>query len=218
VAAFIPCANAAQVQMQYAQSNGDFAENVFWVTDSAGWTGAKLNDLCETFIDWFPVGGGGQSLQGFVSTGTSLVNVAARDYTTQNGVVGASQESLPLAGLDAGADVAKGITWAITGRTGLAGRSFRSRMYVIGLTANSVPVAGTNVVDSTHAAHMILAMNGLGPAIQAAVATQTLVVCSRRVNNAPRANGVMTPITSYGYHNLFTDFQRRRAPAHNRHH
>ncbi len=204
--------------MQYSQSNGDFAENVFWVTDSAGWTGAKLNALCETFIDWFEADPGTGSPKAFMTTGCSLVNVAARDFTTQNGVVGSSQEGLPIAGTDVGTDIAKGLTWAVTGRTGLAGRSFRSRTFMIGLSSNTVPVAATNVVDATHAAHIVLALNNLLTLVTAAVATQLVVVTSRVHNNAPRANGVMTPITGYGFHNLFTDFQRRRAPAHNRHH
>lgn len=219
---FIPGENVAQVSMSFSQADGSFAENVFYVKASDAWDETSLTSIAYAFIVWWQAGDAGTGVpQSLTSHDTSLIAVTARDLTTQTGAVVVNTEGLPAAGVSTDASIALGLTWAITARTGLAGRSQRGRTFIIGAASSILSDSVVNGVDATQASYWVSAMNALiadVAALSLSNAPLALVVASRYHNGAPRDAISTTPITVYGYHNLLLDFQRRRAPAHNRHH
>jgi hypothetical protein len=147
-----------------------------------------------------------------------LVDVIARDMTTEFGGVVHADNSLPVIGGTAELAFTMGLTFSITARSGLAGRSFRGRTFLIGMPTTAAADAELNTISGTYAADMVSAFNAMVTSVPIGDAGFVPVICSRVTLGAPRVAGVTTPITSFGFHNLIVDFQRRRAPAHNRHH
>jgi hypothetical protein len=175
--------------------------------------------MMAALITWYGTGdGAGHSYKGAVSQDCSLVEVTARDFTTQNSASRATNAGLPIVGAVAAAQAAPGLTFALTARTGFAGPGMRGRTFLAGLVTTFWASVELGTINPTSAANMVLAFDALITAVTANLATASLVVCSRRLNNAPRVSGVTTAVLSFGFHNLFQDFQRRRSPAHHRHH
>lgn len=225
MAVFIPVVNAAQFTFQYSQQDGSFAENEHWIQRSAPWTSGTLLAMAAALKTWWTTGaGGGNSYQAGLISACSLQGIGYRDMTTQHGLTGIYQTGMPLVGGDAEAGVPLGVTFSLTSRTGLAGRNFRGRTYIIGMGVSHFTSVPNNLVLAGHAASLVAMMNSLISAVPAADATCTLVVCSRYGGvptvggkSVARVTGLTTPITTFGFHDLYADFQRRRAPGHNRH-
>jgi hypothetical protein len=224
--AFIPCLNTAEVSLQFAQGDGEFAENVFGVERSIAWDAGSLLAMVEAFREWYVAGDGIASVYaGLQHTSVILTNVNGRDLTTSSGIIANAPGRVGDHGTNGDALIPQGQTFTLTARTALAGRSFRGRTYLVGLDESFYSGGSVDVADSAHANTAVLAWNALITAVTAADADAQLVVISRYhlvdvppPTTLPRANGVMTPIVAYGYHDLFMDYQRRRAPGHNRHH
>lgn len=217
--AFIPVPNCAQITMSYEIADSDIAENVFAVQNTGSWTPTSLGTVAAVFNTWNDTAVGGHSPYEARSTETTLTQVEARDLTTQTGpVVIVPYPGSHGAGTDDSGQVPAGITKAFTARSGLAGRSQRGRTFVVGFAEDSLNSGDRNLVATTTANDYVAWFNALIAAVHSANAAWTLVVVSRFHNNAPRSTGVTTPISSYGYANLFVDYQRRRAPGHGRHH
>lgn len=217
--AFIPVVNAARVSLAFTQTSGEFAENVFGVQRDEAWDPTGLTTVAQAVMDWWHDGDGTHSYRGFQHTGCTLLQCTARDLTVQDApVVTVAADEASNVGTDAGTALAAGLSFALTARTGLAGRSHRGRTFLIGLASGAVDASNKNAVAAANAPLYVSAFNSLITKVHTADVHSTLVVISTRHNNAPRASGVTTPITSYGYHDLFLDYQRRRAPGHNRHH
>lgn len=216
--AFIPLVNTAQVSMVFSQADGSFAENVLYVENTDPWSPTTLGTTADAVADWFSTGdGAGHSYKAGMSNVCSLVDVIARDMTTQTGDVVHTSVSMPIVGGSGNGPIELGLSFTLTERTGLAGRSQRGRVFLIGMETDWVSDGHLNQIDATHAADAVLAWTAL-IGILGGAAGIGWVVASRYHNNAPRDTGEMTLITSVGFHNLLVDFQRRRAPAHNRHH
>lgn len=225
MAAFIPVNNAAEFSLQYIQGDLSFAENVFWVQRSAAWTEAELLTMAGAFKTWWTTGDGANSFKGLQVNTLALNAVGYRDFTTQAGFSGIYQTGLPIQAVAVGVGAPLGCSFSLTARTGLAGKSFRGRVFFCGLVAGDFSNEPLNAISGAQAANMVSALDALITAVPAADATCKLVVCSRfhqpggpGTPSVPRTAGLTTPITAYGYHDLFMDFQRRRAPGHNRHH
>lgn len=221
---FVPVTNGAQFTLQYAQQDGSFAENEFWVQRTGAWTTVLLTAMAAGFKQWWETGDGANSLKQTQCAAMSLQGVGYRDHTTQNGLTGIYQTGLPESATGAGTASPLGLAFSVTARTGLAGRSFRGRTFINGLVTSNFSDATKNLVSAGTAGYYLNAFNALITKVAAVDAACTLVVCSRfhqpggsGTPSVPRASGVTTPITSYGYHDLFADFQRRRSPGHNRH-
>lgn len=221
--AFIPGPGFAEVTLNFAQGDGEQAVNVFGV--DSGQTDALTFDdlaaLCVTVVDWFGTGDGTHSYKALMQSSSSLVDVRARDLTTDSGPI--AIETANVSGTDGGGKLANGLTFTVTSRTALSGRSYRGRTFLVGLTDNFLVAGQQNVADSGHADDAINAFFPLiaaiaGTTLPDAASTPALAVLSRRTAGAPRAAIVATPVTNFGYHDLFMDYQRRRAPGHNRHH
>lgn len=227
MATFIPALNCLEVALSFTDVTGDENINKFDVERSAPWTAALALTMAEAFITWFETGdgGGGHTYQKLVAANAKLSAVKARDLTTQNGISIVTNAGLPLSGLGDATAVAAGTTFCITHRTGLAGKSFRGRTYMAALGVNSIPTPDLGQVSSGIAVDAVDAFTPLIAAVPAADAEATLVVLSRyggvppiAGKSVPRATGLMTPIIAFGYADLNADFQRRRAPGHQRHH
>lgn len=222
--AFVPAVNTAEVALAFSQADGSFAENTFYVKAPGAWTTTELTTMANAFVTWFSTGDGTHDYQKSMGDDNSLVAVSARDLTTQHGFVVTTNTGLPLAGLNGGNSSSMGTTWTVTHRTGLAGRSFRGRTFLVGLPGSAVSPEDLNTIVGAYATSVIEAFTPLIAAVPAALSGAELVVLSRYsgVDSGgkpiPRSTGIMTPITQFGYHNLLMDFQRRRAPGHNRHH
>jgi hypothetical protein len=205
--------------MEYQIPETDLALNVFGVKNTGAWDAAQLASLGAAFHTWHDTLVGGQSPYSLRNPDTSIIQTTCRDLTTQTSpVVVVPYTGAHAVGTSAGATLNNGLTKAFTARSGLSGRSQRGRTFVVGPTDAAEAGGDPNLINSTWANDWVACFNALIAAVTAANAAWTLVVISRFHNGAPRAAGVTTPITSYGYSNLYMDFQRRRAPGHARHH
>lgn len=217
---FVPVVDTAYLAFQMAQANGEFAQNGLWVQRDEAWDATKLLALCDHAITAW-----GDNVKPLTSDNYSLVQVAARDFTTETSPSVSSNTGLPLAGTESSGSISQGEAFAISLRTGLAGRSFRGRWYFMGFPAAFFDDATTNVLNSGHASDMASALQALVTAINGSDAGHNKAVIVSRYSKAEnpvapfnRATGVITPIIGTGFHDLFMDFQRRRGPGHNRHH
>lgn len=222
---FIPVADAAEFQLIYSQQDGSFAENTFWVQRDEAWDTASLLTVAAAFKTWWLNGDGTNKLSTHVTHEVSLQQVDGRDNTTDSSPGVVYTTGLPAAGTLDPPTAALGLTMAITSHTGLSGRSYRGRSYLVGLGEANWESFELNTFKADAAGVIQTAFNALPAHITAADAHSQLVVCSRfsgvdptTHRPIPRVSGVTTPIINYSFHDLLTDFQRRRAPAHNRHH
>jgi hypothetical protein len=226
--AFQPCPGIASITMEYSQFDGEFAENVFHVGrgDLSAWTAGQLAVITEVFASWFDGGGSWaplNNLSGFMQQNSQLLRVSGRGLDVEGGaefvhVSGAS-------GVNPDDPLPNGVTFAVTLRTGFAGRSFRGRWYVPNLTeAGATTEPDLNVIKFDIANDLVNTTEALAAQVTIADAGAALVVLSRFNKDAvpapphERATGIGTPVIGAGYHDLFMDYQRRRAPGHNRHH
>ena len=216
------CVKAA---LDFAQQDGEFAENTFGLMGSADgpYDAAQLTDIANALITWMGTGdGAGHSYQAELSDNYELISVTVKDLSVVDGAIVVAAAS--VVGSKASDAEQQGVAAAITARTGLSGRSFRGRTFILGLTdASVVDASHPNQLASGYATNMSDAFNALpgvggSPAISSGGTDFVMAVLSYRNAGADRANILPTPITSYGFHDLLTDFQRRRAPGHNRHH
>lgn len=222
--AFIPAVNTAQVSMQFTQSDGEFAENTFYVEGTGDWSEAPMTTLAGDMITWWGTGNGTDSYKASQSSLVDLIAVVCRDLTTQTSpVVTVNPSGGPQPGTGSADPIQNGLTKAITARTGLSGRSFRGRTFLVGLTLDDLEAGANNQFAADAVGRYVSFMNALPGAISGSFPEAKFVVCSRYhkvgdVPDVPRDTAVLTEITSWGNHDLFVDFQRRRAPGHNRHH
>lgn len=218
--AFIPGAGLVQVVMQFSQFDGEICENVFGVDSGTGAAvdATYLGHVCTAFITWFNTGDGANKYQQWCGSGTTLLSVTAKDLTVQDGgevTVSANQGG----GDSSGTPLPNGVTYCVTAKTGLGGRSGRGRTYLVGMTSSQQDSSNRNKTTASHSLSAVAMMQSLIGAVHAITGgSSALVVLSRRHNNAPRSSLLATPVVFYSARNLFLDYQRRRAPAHNRHH
>lgn len=205
---FIPATNVAQVAMRYNQ-NGESCENVYHVLNSSAWDVTTLTALANVFKTW--ESGTAAALRGNVGY---LYDIYVRDLTTQSSPEIDLAISPTIPGLINAQLAPNSVTIAIKAQTGLAGRSTRGRTYWIGLTESQYDA---NWMNTTPLASIVSALNTLTSAVNA-VSGHQLCVLSLRHNNAWRSSGLATPITTWVSVDNVVDVQRRRLPAHNRHH
>lgn len=205
--------------IQASIPDSDVAENIIHCDNGSGgtaWTAAQLTTLVNAIDTWLTTGDGTNSPVNQMSNACTFTGIAARDLTTSTGPE--VTKSIAHVGTDVNGRVASGLSWALTLRTGLAGRSQRGRIFTIGLTTGAFDGTDKNLIATGHATATVNAYNALIAAVSGAGAGWKLTVLSRFNNGAKRAAGVGTAITSVGYSDLWVDFQRRRSPAHARHH
>ena len=198
---FIPVENTAQVNIRYESANQSILENVIYFLRVLAWTAEDLADLLDSVS-----AGWDNQMRGDVSTAISLLNLSARDLTTENGLYAELAIAQPHAGTHAGGVLPASVTWAVKFTTGFIGRSFRGRSYFVGLTEADVEgdfLQGTVGADilASYAAWMAGIENS---------EFVTHVVVSRYTNGFPRVAGLATPVTAYSFTDTRVDTQRRR--------
>ena len=222
---FVPCVNTAQVTLAYTQADGSPAINTLWFRGSSSYTASKLSDLADGLAAWWNDGTGSGAdvgLKSITSHTVSLVSVTARDMATQHGHVVVWTAGLPIVGAVSGDAVELGLTYATTFRTGLAGVAYRGRNYMVGVPTSSVSDPGQNIVDTALSTALDVAYGGLITYVPTIGSNSDAHAVASRYHMVggvltARDAGIVTPVLSYGHANQYLDFQRRRAPGHNRH-
>lgn len=224
--AFIACPGVAQVVLQVVNGEGDIGENVLNVYkgSTSAWTATELTNLANGIDTWSTTGdGAGHNYVSNLRTTCTLQAIVCRDLTSQTGPE--VTKSVAHVGSDAGTPLPDGISKAFTLRTGLVGRSQRGRVFALFLTVNAQDGTDKNKMLAGTLASYVTMWGSLITAVPAITAAWQWVVLSKfsGVNGTtgkpiPRSSGQVTPISSVGYSHVYLDYQRRRAPAHARHH
>jgi len=207
---FVPAPDVAQLAVINSTANNTW-ENVFHLLGTTEPDATALNDLATIYATWAAA-----HWIGHVAPNTQLVQIYGRDLTVQNGASVDFIPTTPIIGTRASPSLPLNATFALSLRTGLAGRSFRGRTYVGGLTEDILDTTG-QALNTSNANGLVTDYNLLKAAFEAS-GVYKLAIVSTRHNNAYRTTAVVTPVLGYSYTDLFVDSQRRRLPAHNRHH
>ncbi len=211
------CPGVATLTISGGLAAGDIMQNVlhFYKNDGTAWGTSDLTNLVNSFDTWLGTAEGIDAFLTHMQSSFYITELAARDLTVDGGAEFA--KSVSHVGLDGGEILATGLSFAITLRTGLVGRSFRGRLFKWGLS-DSVNTGGGDSFDSTIATDIEVGYTNLISVAAGWSPAMKWVVLSRRHNNVERGTGIATPIVSIGHSNLAMDYQRRRAPFHQRHH
>jgi len=173
--------------------------NVFYVTDTASATEARLTDIAEAVIDWF------NAHASTFSNTYVLNNVTVTDVNVADSIQVIVSPSTGGLGTATGAPAAANAACCISLRTARIGRSYRGRMY-IGAMANSF-LSDEHTLSPTTVTGMADLANDLIDAL-AAIDT-VLVVVSRFTAGVLRLVAVVTEIISIVV-DAKVDSQRRR--------
>jgi hypothetical protein len=222
---FVPCARTAEVTLRYSQYDGSEAINTLWFQGTATYTPTTLATLADAIASWWNDGtgiGDDAGLKAVTASGTSLQDVTARDMSTQAGPVVVWNTGLPIDGTNSNDPLELGLTVATTFRTGIAGRAYRGRNFMAGMCVDGLSLPAGNIVSDTLLAKLVTAYGGLLTYVPTVatngdhhvVASRYHVVGGSLVS---RDAGILTHVISYGHADNLLDFQRRRAPGHNRH-
>lgn len=191
---------------------GEKCENTYHVQGFGAWDTPGMTTVANVFPQWehdFCIP--------WRTNQCSLLQVHARDLTTEAGIELDAVWAVGTIGTNVGAPLPNSVTLAIKAATGIAGRSHRGRTYWIGLTETMVTANGINTTPGNG---IVTAMNELNDLVPA-TGFGDLVVLSRKSNAYPpphdRPAGITTSIANYQLTDPYVDVQRRRLPAHNRH-
>lgn len=196
---FVPTSNTVLVEPAFLQGDS-VVENTLYFEYTSAPTEAQVESLATTFATaWV------DNLSPLQSADVSLFKVKA---TSQNAVDSPTFEYFltpPEAGGIAEPRTPGNVTWTIRFGTAARGRSFRGRNYWVGLYEGVVSGDG---ITSTHANNIIAGYQAMIAEVN--IEDCVHVVVSKFSAGIPRVAGVTTPVTSYGYADLFIDSQRRR--------
>lgn len=199
--AFIPVPDVVQVELMFLYS-GEVAQNVLHYKASEPWTPELMTDLADAISDWW-----NDIADSTVSSAVSLTSLILTDMSSATGYRLVYTGGLPKAGTVGGDPMPNNVAMVITKETGFRGRTMRGRIfhmglpesYVIGNTVSGTPL--NDIITAWRAARELARVE----------AVYTMQVVSLELNNAPRTEGLATPVsamTSTG--NIRT--QRRRLP------
>jgi hypothetical protein len=197
--------DGAEVQLIYAWE-GQSCENVLHFHGPVDWDAAALTTLAVDVTTWWEA-----NLAPLTSDAVSLVEVVATDLSSASGPQIVSTAALPLLGTDHSGTQPNNVTVAIKQLTASRGRSFRGRTYFVGLSLNEVVAS---FLAGGVAADLVTAFRALRDFTFGVAGTEWGVL-SEITAGAPRANGIITPITDVAVEGT-TDSQRRRLPGRGR--
>lgn len=209
---FVPCPNVAEVTVKQTHL-GENVVNVYHVESATAWDETALSELGIQFRTWWET-----ETRTERSVEACLIEVCARDLTTQSGLAVCTPHGVVNCGAATGDALPGNVTIAIKEGTSLAGRSFRGRSYWVGLSEGHVD---GNVIDPGTATAIVGDMNELSARVNAL--GHVLVVVSKMSGSTcdtgsckriptPRASCITTPITGYAI-DPSMDSQRRRLPG-----
>jgi hypothetical protein len=217
--AFQPCPGIAGVTLSFTIDDAQPAVNTFYVrtNDLSTWTSGDLAFMTTAFHDWFNAGdGAGATYKSRVHELVTLVDIIATDLSVEGSVQHIRSDG--SAGTDSGNPLPNGVSIAISERSAFIGRSHRGRKFFVGLTDTSVDSDHPNIVNDGFVADILPAFNSLIGHVTGygGAAAAQLVVLSRKHNGAFRDEGIGTVVNQYTLVDTNLDYQRRRAPGHNR--
>jgi hypothetical protein len=198
-------ADCVSVFILYYDAEFTLAQNSLYFRNVGAFpTFARLNGIAEAFGSWWQ-----SEIQTALSDDIHLSTVGAIDQSGVTFDVGFHLPTAPNHGLG-GAGMPLTVTCRIDFKTGVPGRSFHGCNYVSGLPKSRV----TNGTIQTGFA------DGLRDAYESVFGVAgsvdlEWVILSRSTAGAPRAAGLMTPVTSVVLDDYTVDSWRSRAP--NRH-
>lgn len=197
--AFIPVGDTAQVELRYFAA-GQNVENVLYFYNEDGVGLAGLLTITDVVGEWWDL-----HVQPLQSSEVTLNEVYGTDLSTATSPTYSNLEkSGMIGGVTSGGMLPTNSTIAVSFRTAGRGRSSRGRNYFVGLSESQVT---GNTVGSTTVAAIEAAYNALQPMLPA---PWFWCVVSRRVNNAPRIEGLVQFVTGALCVDPFVDSQRRR--------
>ena len=199
--AFVPVTNV--VKYDFMQTwQGQQVMNSLYVERPGGWDATQITDQASALETWFKT----NILAGFAQS-LALNSIVATDLTAQNGLGLEFSIGGTNIGGEAQASVPNNVSLCVKFITLQRGRSFRGRWYLAGLLAMRVT---DNRVTQAFAQEMVTAFGTL--LTGGILAGNSLSVVSRVGGGAPRATGLITPVTGFGCE-IFIDSQRRRLPG-----
>jgi hypothetical protein len=208
--------NTMKCTLRFYQQDDSVAENVVWLTRDSAWTDDDMVAGGAALKGWWHAGDGSNSYYGNMHNLSGLTAIEVRDAAVLDGRVIQYEDGLPIAGENSDTPVPLGVTYSFTLRTGLAGRQHRGRLFAVGMFDGCFADEKDNVVDSAYQSSMVDALLSLITNADLATLGATWVVASLKIGNTYRDTALLTPITDVGFYDNFADFQRRRAPGHNR--
>lgn len=200
--AFVPIPRVVSFQAIW-QQQGEAVENTFHYHFGADVTEAMLDGLANTYSTW------AGAHVGLFDNFSGLVKMEARDLTTATSLRKEYNVVPSVVGTDASGSLPNNVTFALKRQTGLAGRKNRGRIYLIGLSKDRLQADGQRLATAQ--------ANGMVVAYDALMNQQFTDNAADEVI-AHKSLGTFTHVVSYAYTDLVLDSQRRRLPAHNRHH
>lgn len=197
--AFIGAVNTVKAVLEQLFGTQTLA-NILYFTRTGGWDEATMEDLADALITWWDA-----TLKTMANSALSLTGVTVTDVETSTGPTITVPVSPASAGGGAGPATPTNAAAVVTFRTAGRGRSARGRNYVGGIDMDNI----SSVTDITSglAAGLIAAYEDLADVESALTATH--VVVSYYFEKAPRATGLIQPVTSYTCDTAI-DSQRRR--------
>lgn len=199
MAAFIPTVGGVRAELLYLLS-GQQIENVFHVQYPTDVGTGTMGTLGTTLMTWWTA-----QLAAHLSEDISLRGCRLTDLSTFSSPVIEVLPGAPSAGTIVSPSLPNNTASVITSRTANRGRSYRGRTYIPGVpqTDQQTPTA----LSLAEITAFLTAFGNLLPIITALGGF--LGVRSTRTGHAPRAAGVITPITTFDA-NVDFDSQRRR--------
>lgn len=182
---FIPTANVVQARLQWQNTYGALAQNVFYHACSAPVTLAQMDEIGAAWSDWLV-----ESWQGAASVTWSCIGIGLRDMSEEEGIGEEYTTGFPIPGTIGEQAAPNQVTYTVTWSTGLIGRSARGRTYALGLYGSQYE--NENRLKATVQASLQTRWANL-IAIQSAAA-HSLQVVSYQEGGVPRTAGRALPI------------------------
>lgn len=198
--AFVPIPDVWQVELRYTYLE-EQCENTLYFKATSGNPDNSPIDLSNAVLLWWNA-----NIRPYLSNQLTLREIYVTDLSSATGAAYTFVPPTPLpVGGDTAAAMPGNVSLAVSFRTAARGRSYRGRNYIVGLVE---PAVTGNAVSTDFASGM---QTGYSELLDSPFSDDWLwVVASRFANNAPRAVGLATPVTSVTVVDPYVDSQRRR--------
>jgi hypothetical protein len=203
--AFIPGTRVALAEVR-GELDSQRVENTLYFRITENWTGSLLQELADGVRDWYVA-----NILPNICAAFELREVVATDLTSNTGPTATSVPATATFGSNTGEPAPSNVAVTVSFRTAGRGRSSRGRNYVMAIPNTVIAV---NTITSDYAQALV---DGYTALLESSIAIGTgeaiWGVFSRFHNNAPRTEGVFSPITRVVVVDLTVDSQRRRLPG-----
>jgi len=199
---FIPVPTAVQCVVHQRLDSQVVLNDLYFSHPGGVFTGVEMAALATALFNYWAA-----NMLPLQSAQLTLERVAVRDLNIDTGLIVESIGAITPGG-QSNDFLPNNVAFTTSFRTGLAGRSFRGRNYFAGLTEQLVTA---NLIDAATAAAIVDAYAGM-VGLGTVSAGWLWGVVSRFTGGAPRAQGVITPITTVLAVDNIVDSQRRRLP------